>query len=89
MTSKLEPLGIKRIEGIHYYVYDLDRSRRFYVDLMDFDETWRSTPELERSARQRSVCFTAGDVNIVCSQPLGGAAARGASCRSTPTASAP
>ncbi|HTJ43634.1 MAG TPA: VOC family protein [Kofleriaceae bacterium] len=67
----LESLGIKRIEGIHYYVYDLDRSRRFYVDLMDFAETWRSTPELEKASKQRSVCFSAGDINIVCSQPLG------------------
>jgi 4-hydroxyphenylpyruvate dioxygenase len=71
MPSTLEPLGIKRIEGIHYYVYDLDRSRRFYCDLMDFGETWRSTPELERTARQRSVCFSAGAIDIVCSQPLG------------------
>ena len=77
--AKLESLGIKRIEGIHYYVHDLDRSRRFYVDLMDFAETWRSSPELEATGRQRSVAFTAGDVVVVCSSPIGsgpGAASR-------------
>ncbi|CAN5906507.1 hypothetical protein BH11MYX3_BH11MYX3_12550 [soil metagenome] len=29
MTTKLAPLGIKRLEGIHYYVHDLERSRQF------------------------------------------------------------
>ncbi len=68
----LAPLGIKRIEGIHYYVRDLDRSRRFYVDRMDFAESWRSSPELELAGRQRSVAFTAADCTIVCSSPLPG-----------------
>ena len=45
--AKLEYLGIKRIEGIHYYVHDLERSRRFYTGMLDFAETWRSSPELE------------------------------------------
>ena len=30
--AKLESLGIKRLEGIHYYVHDLERSRRFYTE---------------------------------------------------------
>lgn len=68
--AQLESLGIKRIEGIHYYVHDLARSRRFYVDLLDFAETWRSSPELEASGRQRSACFSAGAIDVVCSTPL-------------------
>ncbi len=68
--SKPESLGIKRLEGIHWYVRDLDRSRTFYLDRMDFAETWRSSPELEHAGRQRSACFSAGNVDIVCSQPL-------------------
>jgi len=67
----LESLGIKRIEGLHYYVHDLERSRRFYRDMMDFAETWRSGPEVEAAARQRSACFTAGNIDVVCSAPLG------------------
>ena len=69
--AKLEPIGLKRIEGLHYYVRDLERSRRFYVDRLDFAETWRSGPDLEAGGRQRSAAFQAGDVTVVCSTPVG------------------
>jgi 4-hydroxyphenylpyruvate dioxygenase len=69
--SKLAPLGIKKLEGIHYYVRDLERSRRFYCDRMDFSETARSTKELEEEGRQKSAVFQAGNCIVVCSQPLG------------------
>ena len=72
------PLGIKRIEALHYYVHDLERSRRFYTELMDFAETGRSSVELEREGRQKSALFEAGDCRVLCSQPVGegGRAAR-------------
>ncbi len=78
MSSKVSPVGIKRLEGIHYYVRDLERSRAFYTGKLDFAETWRSGPELEASGKQRSACFSAGNINIVCSTPVGegGRAAR-------------
>jgi 4-hydroxyphenylpyruvate dioxygenase len=66
---KLESLGIRRLEGIHYYVHDLERSRRFYTGKLDFAETWRSSAELEQAGRQKSACFTAGNINVVCSEP--------------------
>src|SRR6185295_1516700 len=75
--SKLAPLGLVRLEGIHYYVRDVERSRRFYTDKLDFAETWRSSPELERQSGQRSACFAAGDIQVVCSAPIGPADARG------------
>jgi 4-hydroxyphenylpyruvate dioxygenase len=71
MTTKLEPLGIRRVEALHYYVHDLERSRRFYVERMDFAETGASTSSLDREGHQHSAAFEAGDVRIVCSQPLG------------------
>ena len=71
MTTPREPLGIVRVEALHYYVHDLDRSRRFYLDRMDFAELAVSSPELERDGRQRSAVFQAGDVRILCSQPVG------------------
>ena len=71
MTTPREPLGIIRVEALHYYVHDLDRSRRFYLDRMDFAELAVSSPELERDGRQRSALFQAGDVRILCSQPVG------------------
>nr|HEX4318629.1 VOC family protein [Kofleriaceae bacterium] len=77
-TSKLESLGIKRLEGIHYYVRDLERSRQFYTGRLDFAETWRSSLDLEKRGKQRTACFSAGEVQVVCSQPLqpGGRASR-------------
>ena len=68
--TRLAPLGITRLEGIHYYVRDLERSRRFYTDKLDFAETWRSSPELEHRTGQRSACFSAGTVVVVCSAPI-------------------
>src|SRR5690242_12888697 len=68
---KLEPIGIVRLEAMHYYVHDLERSRRFYTQKMDFAETAASTPELERAGRQRSALFEAGGVRVLCSEPVG------------------
>jgi len=67
----LPSLGIRRVEALHHYVRDLERSRRFYVDRLDLAEIGASGPELERSGRQRSAVFEAGGVRVVCSTPLG------------------
>jgi 4-hydroxyphenylpyruvate dioxygenase len=67
----LPPLGLRRVEAVHHYVHDLERSRRFYVDRLDFAEIGASGPELERAGRQRSAVFEAGGVRVVCSTPLG------------------
>jgi len=69
--AQLEPIGIVRLDGIHYYVHDLERSRRFYTHRLDFAEVGASGPELERRGRQRSALFQAGEVRILCSAPLG------------------
>jgi 4-hydroxyphenylpyruvate dioxygenase len=68
---RLEPIGIVRLEAIHYYVHDLARSRRFYTERMDFAEVAASTPELEGPGKQRSAVFEAGPVRVVCSEPAG------------------
>jgi 4-hydroxyphenylpyruvate dioxygenase len=70
-------IGIKRLEGIHWYVHDLDRSRAFYCDKLGFAETWKSSPELDQAGRQQSVCFSAGKIDIVVSSPLGAATENG------------
>jgi 4-hydroxyphenylpyruvate dioxygenase len=64
-------VGIVRLEAIHYYVRDLERSRRFYTGKLDFAEVGRSGDELERAGRQRALVFEAGDCRIVCSSPIG------------------
>jgi 4-hydroxyphenylpyruvate dioxygenase len=66
-----ENLGIKRIEALHYYVQDLERSRHFYVDCMDFAEVGESGPSLTAQGRQHSLVFRAGDCTVVCSAPVG------------------
>jgi 4-hydroxyphenylpyruvate dioxygenase len=76
--TKNSSVGIKRLEGIHWYVHDLERSRAFYTGKLDFAEIWRSSPELEQQGKQKSVCFGAGNIQVVCSSPVGegGRAAR-------------
>jgi len=71
-------IGIKKLEGIHWYVHDLERSRQFYTGKLDFAETWRSSPDLEKQGKQKAACFEAGNVRVVCSSPVGegGRAAR-------------
>jgi 4-hydroxyphenylpyruvate dioxygenase len=69
--AKVEPIGILRLEALHYYVHDLERSRRFYTQKLDFAETAVSSPELERADRQRSALFEADAIRILCSEPVG------------------
>jgi 4-hydroxyphenylpyruvate dioxygenase len=64
-------IGIVRIEAIHYYVRDLDRSRRFYTEKLDFAEIGKSGEQLEHDGRQRALVFEAGQCRIVCSTPIG------------------
>jgi 4-hydroxyphenylpyruvate dioxygenase len=64
-------IGLERIEALHYYVHDLDRTRRFFVDKLDFVEVGTSGPELEREGRQRSAAFRAGGALFVIHQPVG------------------
>src|SRR4051812_11561618 len=71
MGAKLPSLGIRKIEALHYYVRDLERTRRFFVDKLDFAELGGSGPELERVGRQRSAAFRAGDATFVIHQPVG------------------
>src|SRR5262249_2148645 len=71
VMSKLESLGIKNIESVHWYVHDLERSRRFYAQTLDFAELGGSSDELDKVARQRSAVFQAEDIVLVVSQPTG------------------
>jgi 4-hydroxyphenylpyruvate dioxygenase len=71
MAGRIAPLGIRKIEALHYYVRDLERTRRFFVDKLDFVELGGGSPELEREGRQRSAAFRAGDATFVIHQPIG------------------
>ena len=69
--AKREPLGIVRLEALHYYVRDLERTRRFFVDKLDFVELGHSNPEMDREGRQHAAAFQAGDAVFVIHQPIG------------------
>jgi len=67
----MESLGIIKVESVHWYVHDMARTRRFYTELMDFQELGESSPELTKKGRQHSVVFNANDVTLICSAPVG------------------
>ena len=69
--AKVESLGIKRIESVHYYVHDLERSRRFYTQVMDFAEIGGSSPELTERGHEKSLAFMAGNCVVTCIAPQG------------------
>src|SRR5215216_5829243 len=64
---------IQKLAGFEYYVRDLERARRFYVECMGFAEVGSSLPELERTSLQLSRVFQLGNAFMVCSSPLAGA----------------
>lgn len=67
----VEPLGLLGVESYEYYVNELDRSRRFYTEMMDFAEVG-ATPEDEVAQRgEASLVFNAGDVTVICTSPRG------------------
>jgi 4-hydroxyphenylpyruvate dioxygenase len=67
----LASLGIRRIEALHYYVHDLERSRRFYTEKLDFAEIGESGVELVEGGHQRAAVFEAGGCRVICSAPVG------------------
>jgi 4-hydroxyphenylpyruvate dioxygenase len=71
MTAPREPLGIRKIAGLVYYVRDLDRVRAFMLGKLDFAELGESNAELTAKGRQKSALFQAGDVNLLVCAPEG------------------
>jgi 4-hydroxyphenylpyruvate dioxygenase len=64
-------IRIQKLAGIRYYVWDLERTRRYYLERLGFTEVARSSAELEQAERQRSRVFRAGSVLITCTTPFG------------------
>jgi 4-hydroxyphenylpyruvate dioxygenase len=70
-TVSREPLGIRKIAALVYYVRDLARVRNFMLGKLDFAEIGESSQELTERGRQKSAVFQAGDVNLVMCAPHG------------------
>ena len=49
--AKLEPLGITRLDSLHYYVHDIERVRSLFVDKMDFAEIGASGEQMNRRGK--------------------------------------
>ena len=73
-----ESLRIKKLESVVFYVNDLERSRQFWVNTLDFAEIGGSSDALTAAGRQKSIVFEAGDAKFIHMSPTaqGGRAAR-------------
>jgi 4-hydroxyphenylpyruvate dioxygenase len=63
-------LGLLGYDSFHFVVEDLERSRRFYVDKLDFKEVARADHEHALRKGQQAIVFGAGDVRVCVSTPL-------------------
>jgi 4-hydroxyphenylpyruvate dioxygenase len=69
--SAPEHIGIIGYDSFHFVVEDLERSRAFYTQRLDFKEVARAADDLGQRSGQQSVVFGAGDVRVCVSTPLG------------------
>lgn len=69
--ARSEALGIKRIESVHFYVNDLERSRSYWVDQLDFAEIAASTDEGAAATNERTLVVQAGRATYFLSTPTG------------------
>jgi 4-hydroxyphenylpyruvate dioxygenase len=69
MAAK-EHLGLIGYDSFHFVVENLERSRAFYTQRLDFKEVAHASDELVQRGGQQSVVFGAGDVRVVVSTPL-------------------
>src|SRR3954468_22432154 len=63
-------LGITGVESYEFIVANLDRSRRFYVERMDFREVARSSRDLSQQTGEESSVFKAGKIQVQVTTPL-------------------
>lgn len=64
-----ERSGIIGYDSFHFVVENVDRSRKFYTEKLDFKEVARAGAELAERSGQQSVVFGAGDVRVCVSTP--------------------
>jgi 4-hydroxyphenylpyruvate dioxygenase len=65
-----EHSGLMGYDSFHFVVENLERSRAFYTERLDFKEVARSSEELVQRSGQQSIVFGAGDVRVCVSAPL-------------------
>lgn len=68
--AKGSGLGIRGLDHIDFVVRDLDRSRRFYADRMDFATVASSNAQSERETGEKALVFDAARVRVQCTAPV-------------------
>ena len=66
----MESLGILGFDSFHFAVENLERSKSFYRQKLDFDEVAHAGEILVKRSGQTSTVFGAGDVRVCVSTPL-------------------
>ncbi|HUR61926.1 MAG TPA: VOC family protein [Candidatus Thermoplasmatota archaeon] len=70
MGQPLVNLGIRAIDHIDFVVRDLERSRRFYADKMDFGVAAQSSARHTEETGEKAIVFDAARVRVQCSTPV-------------------
>lgn len=68
----IENLGIKRVESVDFVVRDLERSRAFYQDKMDFQLVAQSSDDHTAATGERSLVFDAARARVQVTAPVKG-----------------
>ena len=69
-SAPIRNLGIQGIDHIDFVVRDLDRSRAFYADKMDFALTAQSSAKHTQQTGEKALVFDAARVRVQCSTPV-------------------
>ena len=65
-----ERIGLLGYDSYHFVVENIERSRKFYENVLDFKEVARASDDLVQRSGQQSVVFGAGDARVCVSTPL-------------------
>lgn len=68
-AQKGSGLGIRGLDHVDFVVHDLERSRRFYAERMDFATVASSNAAYERETGEKAIVFDAARVRVQCSAP--------------------
>ena len=66
----MSDIGILGYDSFHFVVENLERSRAFYTQKLDFKEVARASDDLVQRSGQQSIVFGAGDARVCVSTPL-------------------
>jgi 4-hydroxyphenylpyruvate dioxygenase len=69
VAAELENLGIVDWDAYEFIVSDLERSRRFYTEMMRVPEAARLEPGRSAATGELAVLFAAGKARVVCVTP--------------------